>query len=295
MRPRRWALCSLAVLGCSGVVEGPLVPPAVTPETTPEASWRLPAKDYLDATVRSADAAYSQDPWDEVMQGVSGAPLNPFFDAAGFNCVREDQGEGALLRCPARRSEPRVAPVRRLVLHNTLESLPDTVAIFSRNTPFFRSDRNYPVSIHYVVGRDGTVVGMVPEDRVAYHAGGAEKNGNSIGIEVVANVSDDPNRGHPAARRWSLENRSAELFHTEGMTLPQYQSLLRLMSNVVRDHDLNLDQVVSHQDVTPATTCPSSIWKTAAGFSEWKRTDLQAHMGCAASEPSLDGFAACLE
>ena len=58
--------------------------------------------------------------------------------------------------------------------------------------------REHRVSAHYVVAEDGTVYRLVPEDRVAWHAGkswwrGREAlNGTSIGIEIV-NLWGDAN------------------------------------------------------------------------------------------------------
>jgi len=47
------------------------------------------------------------------------------------------------------------------------------------------------VSIHYVIGRDGTIVAVIPEDLAASHAIGW--NQRSIGIELVNNGDDqDP-------------------------------------------------------------------------------------------------------
>lgn len=55
---------------------------------------------------------------------------------------------------------------------------------------FFRLSK--AVSVHYVVGKSGEIVNMVPEDKVAWHAGVSEYlgykdlNRYSIGIEVLS-------------------------------------------------------------------------------------------------------------
>ena len=49
---------------------------------------------------------------------------------------------------------------------------------------YFKSQQ-HRISIHYVVGRDGTVVQMVPEHQVAWHV--RELNETSIGIELINN------------------------------------------------------------------------------------------------------------
>jgi len=56
--------------------------------------------------------------------------------------------------------------------------------------------RDYRVSIHYIVDRDGTVRRYIPEDREAWHAGSGTWGGDpkytdtmnaySIGIEILA-------------------------------------------------------------------------------------------------------------
>lgn len=47
----------------------------------------------------------------------------------------------------------------------------------------FKENKN--ISIHYIVGRDGKRVQMVPEGQIAYHVKG--KNSTSIGIELINN------------------------------------------------------------------------------------------------------------
>lgn len=46
------------------------------------------------------------------------------------------------------------------------------------------------VSAHYIVGRDGELVQMVPDSEAAWHAGNSDMNARSIGIEHVAAVGD---------------------------------------------------------------------------------------------------------
>lgn len=45
-------------------------------------------------------------------------------------------------------------------------------------------------SAHYIVGRDGLLVQMVPDNATAWHAGNKQMNWRSIGIEHVAAVGD---------------------------------------------------------------------------------------------------------
>jgi hypothetical protein len=65
--------------------------------------------------------------------------------------------------------------VRLIVVHETEGSYSGTVSWF-RN-PRARAAANY------VVGRDGRIAHMVPDDRVAWHAGNGYVNAHSIGVE----------------------------------------------------------------------------------------------------------------
>jgi hypothetical protein len=67
------------------------------------------------------------------------------------------------------------AAVRLIVVHETEGSFGSTVAWF-RN-PKARAAANY------VVGRDGRIAHMVPDDEIAWHAGNGYVNAHSIGIE----------------------------------------------------------------------------------------------------------------
>jgi N-acetyl-anhydromuramyl-L-alanine amidase AmpD len=65
--------------------------------------------------------------------------------------------------------------VRLVVVHVTETSLAGTVA-------WFRNPRA-GVSAQYVIGRDGEVVHMVPDDEIAWHAGNHWYNLHAIGVE----------------------------------------------------------------------------------------------------------------
>ena len=89
------------------------------------------------------------------------------------------------LPSPNHAPRPDGVAVDVLVLHYTELPLQESLDIL-------RDDRRrHPVSAHYVLAEDGTSYRLVPEDRVAWHAGqshwrGREAlNATSIGIEIV--------------------------------------------------------------------------------------------------------------
>ena len=132
---------------------------------------------------------------------------------------------------PSPNHSERLRPVSIIVLHYTqTETLEQAVRILTAtNSP-------KPVSSHYVVGLDGEVVQLVPEDRRAWHAGisswrGADDvNSASIGIEIV-------NAG-PAA---------------DG-TLPSYpEAQIAAVCALCRDIQAHyeIEDVIGHSDVAP--------------------------------------------
>jgi V8-like Glu-specific endopeptidase len=76
--------------------------------------------------------------------------------------------------------------IRRVVIHIT-DGGPKVEGVIAWfQNPKDKDGKDVKVSAHYVVGQDGTIVQMVKENDVAWHAGSA--NGDSIGIEHCANT-----------------------------------------------------------------------------------------------------------
>jgi N-acetyl-anhydromuramyl-L-alanine amidase AmpD len=183
-----------------------------------------------------------------------------------------------------------------LILHNTLESLIDTVHVFRHQRFFFRPESR-KVSIHYVIGRDGSVIKMVPENRVAYHAGNA--NASSIGIELVANVAGNPDRGHDKPRTWDPGSNRPVLFDAGGITIAQYYSLLGKIADIMEDNSNDIDSfadVNAHRQVNSGTKCPSAVWWPAgSSFEQWRDRSLPTHMGCLQqNRGNIRGFIDCI-
>lgn len=84
--------------------------------------------------------------------------------------------------------------------------------------------KNKKKSIHYIVGRDGTVVRMVPEDRIAYH--NYTGNEQYIGIELINNGDgNDPYKDE------------------------QLDAVAKLVAEILRCHGLTSQAVVGHKDI----------------------------------------------
>jgi N-acetyl-anhydromuramyl-L-alanine amidase AmpD len=73
--------------------------------------------------------------------------------------------------------------IDHIVLHyTTSRNIRGTIEHFLNGTP--------RVSAHYIVGQDGELVQMVPDDMAAWHAGSVDMNARSIGIEHAAADGD---------------------------------------------------------------------------------------------------------
>src|SRR5262249_48473891 len=138
-------------------------------------------------------------------------------------------GGGLIVERPSPNHAPRSNAVEFLVLHYTELPLEESLDVLTD------AARSLKVSAHYVLAEDGTVYRLVPEDRVAWHAGkswwrGHERlNETSIGIEIV-NLWGDTNP-YPEA---------------------QIASLVELCRGIVARHPRIVPRnVVGHSDIAP--------------------------------------------
>lgn len=124
----------------------------------------------------------------------------------------------------------RKLPVSMVVLHYT--GLPTAQEALER-----LCDPQAEVSAHYMIDEDGTVTQLVDEDKRAWHAGRSywrgvtDVNSASIGIELV-------NPGHEWGYREFPE--------------AQIESLLPLLADIVKRHNIPRANVVGHSDIAPA-------------------------------------------
>ncbi|WP_428673949.1 N-acetylmuramoyl-L-alanine amidase [Reyranella sp.] len=143
-----------------------------------------------------------------------------------------------------------------LVLHYTELPLQESLDILSDDT------REGRVSAHYVLAEDGTIYRLVPEERVAWHAGrshwrGREAlNATSIGIEIV-NLHGDRHDYPPQ----------------------QIAALIELCHGILARHPaIEPRNVVGHSDIAPQRKIDPGRrfpWKTlaAAGIGLWPKAD----------------------
>lgn len=122
----------------------------------------------------------------------------------------------------------RDGPVRKVVLHATGGPDCDASRRFRGGTldgivQHFLRNRSR-ISIHYVIGRDGRVVAMVPESQIAWHVRG--HNRDSIGIELV-NDGDG----------------------LDEYTTPQIDALIDLLSGLLVRHRLSVDAIKTHDEL----------------------------------------------
>lgn len=109
------------------------------------------------------------------------------------------------------------------------------------------------VSAHYLIGKDGKIAMLVPEDTVAWHAGESRWLGRS------------------GVNRFSL---GIELVGSPGSMYPESQlaSLCGLLADIVaRYPKVTIDRIVGHADVAPGRKVdPGSLFpwdKVRAGVS----------------------------
>lgn len=97
------------------------------------------------------------------------------------------------------------------------------------------------VSAHYVIGRDGRLVQMVPDNRVAWHAGRSA---------MRPHLDEGDPRKEPNVNSFSL---GIELVgtHDSGFERPQLSTLYTLLEQLVAKYRIPPERVVGHADIAP--------------------------------------------
>ncbi|MBO9542765.1 N-acetylmuramoyl-L-alanine amidase [bacterium] len=124
---------------------------------------------------------------------------------------------------------PAGVPIDMIVIHDT-----ETPGVKDAKTIWRHfANPNSQVSAHYIIGKAGEIVQCVPDHLRAWHTGESyyqgqdHLNDRSIGIELVnAQTGSDP------------------------FTNAQYRSLIQLVAYLVATHNIPLERVVGHKDIT---------------------------------------------
>ncbi len=97
-------------------------------------------------------------------------------------------------------------------------------------------NRKFKVSCHYLINRQGKIVSMVPENKIAWHAGKSKwkkfnnLNNVSIGVELV-------NKG--------------KKFGYQNFTISQIKSLLKLCKHLKKKYKIKKENFLGHSDIAP--------------------------------------------
>ena len=163
-----------------------------------------------------------------------------------------------MIDLPSPNHAARQSIVDVLVLHYTELPLEESLDVL-------RDDRRpNRVSAHYVLAEDGTVYRLVPEDRVAWHAGRSHwrgrdaLNGSSIGIEIV-NLHGD-RHDYPDV---------------------QIAALVKLCRDIIGRHPAIVPRnVVGHSDIAPGRKVDPGLrfpWARLAdaGIGLWPRVGVE--------------------
>lgn len=131
---------------------------------------------------------------------------------------------------PYSRSGEKQNKTENIVIHYV--GNPGSSAVANRN--YFENLKNTHktyASSHYVVGLNGEIIQCIPEDEVAFHSGSYSMNRKSIGIETC----------HPDT--------------TGKFSDVTYSSLVELCADICERHNLTIDNIIRHYDVTEKR-CP---------------------------------------
>ena len=121
---------------------------------------------------------------------------------------------------------PRIQRISAIVLHDTASHTAQSALSWFKNPAS-------KVSAHVVIDRDGTIWRVVPDDKVAWHAGKSMLagqtgvNGFSLGVEMVYDNDADP---YPAAQlgavvEWCVAKCQAYLIPTTRIVGHQHIAL----------------------------------------------------------------------
>lgn len=159
---------------------------------------------------------------------------------------------------PSDYSEPRTEKITTIVIHSISNVLAKPDSPY-QIIDIYRLLKDYGVSTHYIIDRKGEVFQLVPDDRVAYHAGKSSfpylpffphnMNQMSIGIELMGIGTEEE----------MLLILPEELYDSIdrdfiGFTEEQYQSLSLLLEQLHQKYptiEKNRYHVIGHEEYAP--------------------------------------------
>lgn len=170
----------------------------------------------------------------------------------------EDTIDSQLTLLPDANSKERLESITHIVLHFTSNALEDP------ESPYSYEDMRevfieYGLSAHYLIDREGQIYNLVPENRVAFHAGKGELaaypdykdrlNDYSIGIELMAiGTREEMKQMLPDETYDRIQDKDI------GYTEEQYESLRLLLDNIyVRYPSIPMDRdhIIGHDEYAP--------------------------------------------
>lgn len=125
----------------------------------------------------------------------------------------------------------------------------------------------YNTSVHYIIERDGTIHCYIPENRVAWHAGKGEFNGDerytnnmnqyAIGIEVVAIGSESDMSTYLSSGEYRKIDDSLK-----GFTPAQYDALRLLVLDLCERYQIPMDRahIIGHEEYSPQKADPGELF-----------------------------------
>lgn len=169
---------------------------------------------------------------------------------------------------PKENSAPRTKEITHVVLHfisNILSNYEEPYKIEDIYSLFV----DYELSAHYVIGRKGEIYSMVPENRVAYHAGKGDlekfpeyknkMNDYSIGIELLAIGTKEEMLPMMSSEHYDLIDSSLI-----GYTDEQYESLNLLLDNILKENPSIIkdrEHIIGHDEYSKGVkTDPGSLF-----------------------------------
>ncbi|WP_077618028.1 N-acetylmuramoyl-L-alanine amidase [Bacillus sinesaloumensis] len=173
---------------------------------------------------------------------------------------------------PPENSKERTEDITHLMIHFTSNAAVNPKDPYNLDDVYFIF-KEYGLSVHYIIDRDGQIFNLVPENRVAYHAGkgslpnlpGYENKLNefSIGIELLAIGTKEEMLSMIPEDTYNEIDTSLT-----GYTDAQYESLHRLITNIIqRNPTIKNDRqhIIGHDEYAPGRkTDPGSLF-------DWKR------------------------